>query len=144
MVLLQTAVAEVANLRDPSRILKVRIVFNGGSQKSYFTQQVKDSLALPVPVDNKQYLSIAAFGSKKGRPKQCEVVHLIVRTKLGGCQELKVFVVPHICDPVTSPASVACSRVYGRLSQLDLADVCLDMTLEVDLLMIALRGRSGN
>ena len=97
------------------------------------TQQVKDSLALPV--DSKQYLSIAAFGSKKGRPKQCEVVCLIVRTKLGGFQELEVFVVSHICDSVTKPASVACSRVYGHLSQLDLADVCLDKTLEVDLLI---------
>ena len=132
-VLLQTAVAEVANPRDPSYTLKVEIVFDGGSQKSYLTQRVKDSLALPV--DSKQYLSIAAFGSKKGRPKQCEVVRLIVRTKLGGCQELEVFVVPHICDPVMSPVSVACSRVYGRLSQLDLADVCLDKTLEVDLLI---------
>ena len=93
---------------------------------------MKDSVAL---VNSKQYLSIAAFGSKKGRPKQCEVVRLIVRSKLGGCQELEVFVVPHICDPVTSPASVTCSRVYGSLSQLDLADVCLDETLEVDLLI---------
>ena len=59
----------------------------------------------------------------------------VVRTKLGGCQDLKVFVVPHICDPVLSQAWVACSKVYGHLSQLDLADVCLDETLEVDLLL---------
>ena len=59
----------------------------------------------------------------------------VVRTKLGGCQDLNVFVVPHICDPVLSQASVACSKVYGHLSQLDLADVCLDETLEVDLLL---------
>ena len=132
-VLLQTAVAEVVNPRDPSRTLKVGIVFDGGSQKSYLTQRVKDILALPV--NSKQYLSIAAFGSRKGRPKQCEVIRLIVRTKLGGGQELEVFVVPHICDPVTSQASVACSRMYGHLSQLDLEDVCLNETLEVDLLI---------
>ena len=88
-VLLQTAVAEVVNPRDPSHTLKVGIVFDGRSQKSYLTQRVKDVLALPV--DSKQYLSIAAFSSRKGRPKQCEVVHLIVQTKLGGSQELKVF-----------------------------------------------------
>ena len=45
MVLLQMAVAEVANPIDPSRTLKVGIVFDGGSQKSYLTQRVKDSLA---------------------------------------------------------------------------------------------------
>ena len=72
----------------------------------------RDSKVL-LTVDSKQYLSIAAFGSKKGRPKQCEVVRLIVRSKLGGCQELEVFVVPHICDPVTSPASVACSNLVA-------------------------------
>ena len=59
----------------------------------------------------------------------------VVRTKLGGCQDLEVFVVPHICDPVLLQASVACSKVYGHLFQPDLADVCLDETLEVDLLL---------
>jgi len=54
-------------------------------QKSYLTQRVKDTLALHV--NSKQYLSIAAFGSRKVTPTQCEVVHLIVRTKRGGCQE---------------------------------------------------------
>ena len=46
-----------------------------------------------------------------------------------------MFVVPHICDPVTSQASVACSRMYGHLSQSDLEDVCQNETLEVDLLI---------
>ena len=59
-----------------------------------------DTLALPV--DSKKYLSIAAFGSRKGRPKQCEVVQLAVRTKHGGSQAL---VVPYICNPVTSEAT---------------------------------------
>ena len=44
MLLLQTAVAEVVNPRDPSCALKVGIVFDGGSQKSYLIQRVKGSL----------------------------------------------------------------------------------------------------
>ena len=59
---LQTAVAEVINPNDSSHALRVGVVFDGGSQKSYLTQQVKDTLALPV--DSKKYLSIAAFGSR--------------------------------------------------------------------------------
>ena len=133
MVLLQTAVAEVTNPRDPSRTLKVGIVFDGGSQKSYLTQRVKDTLALPI--DSKKYLSIAAFGSRKGKPKQCEVVRLAVRTKCGDSQALKVFVVPHICDPISSKTAVTCVKTHGHLSQLDLADVTPDEAMEVDLLI---------
>lgn len=108
-------------------------MLDGGIQKSYLTQRVKDILALPV--DSKKYLSIAAFGSRKGRPRRCEIVHLAVRTKHGGSQVLEVFVVPHICNPVTSKAAVSCVKMYRHLSQLDLADVTPDKAMEVDLLI---------
>ena len=86
-------------------------------------------------MDSKKYLSIAAFASRKGRPRQCEVVYLAVRTKHGGSQVLEVFVVPHICDPVISEAAVSCVKMYSHLSQLDLADVTPDKTMDVDLLI---------
>ena len=127
MVLLQTA---VTNPRDPSRTLKVGIVFDGGSQKSYLTRRVKDTLGLPV--DSKKYLSIAAFGSRKGKPKQCEVVQLAVQTKCGDSQPLEVFVVPHICDPISSETAVNCVKMHGHLS---LADVTSDEAMEIDLLI---------
>ena len=132
-VLLQTAVAEVVNPRDHSRTLRVGIVFDGGSQKSYLTLRAKDSLALDV--DSKKYLSIAAFGSRKGRPKHCKVVRLAIRTKHGDSQVLEVFVVPHICDPVSSRATTTWVKVYDHLSRLDLADIDHDGALEIDLLI---------
>ena len=51
-VLLQMAVAEVINPRDPFGTLKVGIVFDGGSQKYYLTQRVKDSLAFLLIVSS--------------------------------------------------------------------------------------------
>ena len=90
--------AEVANPQDPSRALRLGIVFDGGSQKSYLTQRVKD--ALDLSVDMKKLLSVAVFGSRRARPRQCEVVRLAVQTKDGDSQLLDKFVVPHICDPV--------------------------------------------
>ena len=48
------AVAEVFTPEDPSRILTVGIVFDGGSQKSYLTQPAK-----ALSADSKQFLSIA-------------------------------------------------------------------------------------
>ena len=82
-------VAEVSDPGDPSHTLKVGIVFDGGNQKSYLMQRVKDILALPVkvPID---------CSSRKGKPKQCEVVHLAIHTKHGDRQVLEVFVVPHV------------------------------------------------
>ena len=132
-VLLQTALAEISNPRNPTLVLNARIVLDSGSQKSYLTQRVKDSLSLPVA--GTQHLSIAAFGSSRGEPKQCAVVRLAVRTKSGGNQELDLFVVPHICDPLTTQTVTTCSKMYGHLAQLDLADVSREETLEVDVLI---------
>ena len=81
-------------------------MIDSGSQKSYATQQVKDALSLPVI--GSQHLSIAAFDSSKGMPKQYDLVRLTVRTKYSGSQELDLFVVPHICDPLTNGT---CSRM---------------------------------
>ena len=106
---------------------------DSGSQKSYLTQRMKDSLSLPVI--GKQHLAIAAFGSSRGEPKQCEVVRLAVRTKYGGNQELDLFVVPHICDPLTTQTVNICSKMYSHLTQLDLADITQEETLEVDMLI---------
>ena len=133
MVLLQTAIAEVSDPQDSSHTQKVGIVLDGGSQRSYITQRVKDSLRLPV--HSRKLISIAAFGLRKGRPKQCEVVQLAVKTKCRGYQHLEVLVVPHICEPVRTQATSVYAEMHEHLSQLDLADVNKDETLRVDLLI---------
>ena len=66
----------------------------GKSRTLYITQRVKGSLQLPVR--SKKLISIAAFGLRRGRPKQCEVVQLAVRTKHHGYHNLEVLMVPHI------------------------------------------------
>ena len=132
-ILLQTALAEVSNPLQPSRALKIRIVLDSGSQRSYLTQRVKEALELPVI--GKQHLSIAAFGTKRREPRQCEVVHLVVRTKMGRNHELDLFIVPHICDPLTVQPVSTCTKIYGHLSQIDLADTSNEELREVDMLI---------
>ena len=88
-----------------------------------------------LSVDSRKYLSSATFGSRKGKPKQCEVVHIAIQTKHGDSQTLKVFVVPHICDPITSKTAVTCIKTYSNLTQLVLADTTPDEAMEVDLLI---------
>ena len=133
VIFLQTALAEVNDPRNPSRVLSARIVLDNGSQKSYVTERVKKFLALPVT--GTEQLSIAAFGSSRREPKHCDVVCLAIRTKSGHNQELNLYVVPHICDPLTTPTVSTCVEMYGHLAHLDIADVSQDPTLEVDVLI---------
>ena len=133
-ILLQTALVEAHNPLNPSLTSRIRVIMDNGSQRSYVTQYVKESLAL-VASDN-QRLSIAAFGTKKGDPKLCEIVRIAIQTKSGQRQELELFVVPHICDPITAQSVNLCSRMYNHLSKLDLADTFdSEVPMKVDMLI---------
>ena len=133
-ILLQTALVEVHNPLNPSLTSKVRVIMDNGSQRSYVTQRVKESLALVA--SDKQRLSIAAFGAKKGDPRLCEIVRIAIQTKFGQKQELELFVVPHICDPITAQSVNLSSRMYDHLSRLDLADTFdNEAPMKVDMLI---------
>ena len=133
-ILLQTALVEAYNPDDPSLTVKLRVIMDSGSQQSYLTQHVKDTLAL-VARDN-QCLSIAAFGSRRGDPKFCELVHVAIRLRSSHKQNLELVVVPHICDPLTVQPINLSSRMYNHLTQLDLADTFhAEMPLDIDMLI---------
>ena len=131
IVLLQTATTKVSNPLDPSLAQNVRIVLDCGSQKSYLAKRVSDHLQLPV--NDRQKLSIAAFGSNKRSPKWLDIVQVSVHTKDGSNKEIELYVVPHICDPLTRQ-DVGQSK-FAHLERLDLADVPQDSSLQVDLLI---------
>lgn len=130
-VLLQTAVAEVYNPIDQTQRRSIRIVMDSGSQRSYLMTKVKQDLRLESV--STQQLSIAAFGSRRAPAKSCDVVTLKIQTRFGPDLEVHLFVVPHICDPLSArPMSTG----YQYLSGLDLADHCSEIELlEVDLLI---------
>lgn len=115
-VLLQTAVAEVYNLNDQTQRWSIRIIMDSGSQRSYLTTKVKQDLRLEAV--STQQLSIAAFGSRRTPAKPCDVVTLKIPTRSGPNLEVSLFVVPHICDPLSVSTS------YRHVSSLDLADHC--------------------
>ena len=97
-VLLQTALADVYDPTNPQPTILVRMILDSGSQRSYITRQAKDALTLTP--ENKQYLSIAAFGSERSSSRLHEVVWIGVRMKHSPNMELMLFTVPHICDPL--------------------------------------------
>ena len=132
-VLLQTASALIRNPQHPEIALKLRMVLDNGSQRSYLTQSARNSLHLSTT--SKRQLAIAAFGSKRREPQPCEVVRLEVQTRLGQYTSLDVFVVPHICEPLTSQPLYQYLELYPHLGGLELADNPGKGMCEVDLLV---------
>ena len=102
-----------------------------GSQRSYLTTKVKQDLR-PEAVST-QRLSIAVFSSMRTPAKPCDVVNLTIRTRFGPDLEVSLFVVPHICNPLSArPVSTG----YQHLSGLNLADHCSESELvKVNLLI---------
>ena len=58
-----------------------------------------------------------------------------VRTRDGGDKNIDLFVVPHICEPLTTQPIDKCLELYPHISGLDLADDPLDGTREIDMLI---------
>ena len=108
-------------------------MMESGSQRSYLTQRARDTLHLQTVV--RQRLAIAAFGSERTDPRLCEVVRVSVRTRAGEDKNIDLFVVPHICEPLTTQPIDKCLELYPHISGLDLGNDPLDETLEIDVLI---------
>ena len=97
-VLLQTATAWTYNPYDHGKNEKLRIVMDGGSQPSYIAEAARKALHLPTA--DKRRLTIAAFGSKRTKPRPCDMVRVEVHKKAGEPTPVDLFVVPYICEPI--------------------------------------------
>ena len=93
------------------------IVFDSGSQHSYVTNQVKDSLALAE--EGEQTMT---FGSKEGQLHTCKNVALSLTLKDGSEKQLSLLAVSSICQPLSYQPILLCQEKYEHLSGLDLAD----------------------
>ena len=76
--------------------------------------------------------TIAAFRSERTDPRLCEVVWVSVQTRAGEDKNIDLFIVPHICEPLTINK---CLDLYPHISGLDLADDPLDEKHEIDVLI---------
>ena len=114
---LQTAFVEACKPGDSSVTMKLRIILDSGSQRSYVTQRVKDALAL-VPSD-KQTLSIAAFEAKRGSSKPYNLVHVTIKGRSGHQRELELFVVPSVGgNALFFPAKSNITRYFSIASNM--------------------------
>lgn len=119
-VLLQTAEAYVYG-EDRSKKLLVNLLFDGGSQRSYVTEDVKQKLQLNA--EKTELLNLNTFGSEKSERKRCSLVNLNVEV---GVDEPPVKIsalsYPSICSPINARVDLS---DYPHLQGLKLADASL-------------------
>ena len=132
-VLLQTATVRVYNPKHPNQSVEARAVLDTGSQQSYVTQKLKNSLDL-CP-EGQQEMSVMTFGSQHPTTQSYDLVKVGIATNGGENEELELFSVPVICQPLTSQPIGLCKEAYHHLSNLELADCSEDDSMEVDLLI---------
>ena len=131
-VFLQTALADVYNPVDPGLVLKVRLILDSDSQRSYISCGVKDELGLVH--QNLQCLSLATFGGKS-ETKHLETTCVGMKMRHGADQKFNVLVVDRICEPISSQPVPISIKSCGLLSQLELADEGGESPSRVDVLI---------
>ena len=133
-VLLQTTRALAYNPEVPDSHMELRVLLDGGSQRSYMTERARRMLQ--VEPEGEQQLSIAAFGSERGGPKVCPIVNVGILLKGYPSMIVSLFVVPMICEPLRGQPIDVCSNQNPHFSSLELADWAdQGSRLEVDILI---------
>ena len=134
--LLQTAFVIAANPEDPSKEVKLRLLIDSGSQRSYVTQRARALLELPTA--NQEEIMIKAFGTNKAVIQHCDVVPICLKSRLSNFETgIKALEVPSICSPLQGQAIRQAKSQYVHLNGLKLADYPPDIMqdLSVDILL---------
>ena len=133
-VFLQTAQAMVYNPQNPQCKVKARIILDSGSQRTYLTDNLKNTLQLPT-LEKKQ-VSIKTFGSTDERVELVEVAALGLELKGEPDLLLSAFALPLICQPLQGQPVQQVVKDNSCFSGLRLADYCTEEeTLNVDILI---------
>ncbi|CAB4006506.1 Hypothetical predicted protein, partial [Paramuricea clavata] len=113
----------------------VRVILDGGSQRSYITSRTQDLLSLPT--ERTETMSIKTFGSGEETLTTCDSVNFILESHTDKVQlSLSAFVVPTICDPLQYQLVSQSRHNYPHLHDLVLADDSMgELDSEVDILI---------
>ena len=118
--LLQTATCVVTNPEMPEHRKEVRLILDGGSQRSYITHQLRR--ALDVGTEAVEAIRIKTFGSTENQTQMCDVVKIAIETRDGKLLTIPLLSVPFICDPLDRRILSCAVDQYSYLLELDLAD----------------------
>ena len=126
-VLPQTATA-LARATPSSKAIPVRILFDGGSQRSYVTRDLKDRLGLRST--HTETLNLNTFGDKMFRKQKCELVQFELFNKDGDVFNVSTLTFPKICSALPSKVDLSSCPIFAKL---DLASDsgCDDQPIDV-------------
>ena len=127
--LLKTAIATVTHGRQSAT---ANLLFDEGSQRSFITRDLADSLAIqPYRCEN---INISSFGAKHHLNRQTEVAMINLLTNDGPAIQLPVLVVPRIATPLQNTASINMTHL-PHLQNLQLAHpLAAEQEFEISLL----------
>ena len=132
-VLLQTARARIGN-PSTDQSSEVRLILDCGSQRTYITKQVQETLSLKAL--RTETVMINTFGANQRSRQTCDIVEFNITVKDGEVLYLSALVVPVVCDPVCCQPISLTQSTYDYLSELDLADSSLSGNkLDIDVLI---------
>ena len=98
-----------------------RLLFDGGSERSFVSTWLKDALALPVI--GQETLVIKTFGSDQGTLQTCDIVQFCVRSPYNDLNiYVNAYVTPVVCAPLRNQATEFAASSYAHLASLPLAD----------------------
>ena len=132
-ILLQTARAHVFKCSNPEKMREIRLIFDSGSQRSYVTDRLVDSLSLNC--HHTETMIIRTLGSSKGSKQACKVVRVGLKLKDGGMLELSLLSVPLICESFSCQPITYVQENLAHIASLSLADHNYDQELDIDILI---------
>ena len=133
-VFLQTASVTIYNPDHPDMTIRVRLILDCGSQCSYASDHVKNTLS--ISATHTEALGIKTFGSNKRKHENCHVIVIGIKIKDKTDLRLSLLVVPLICEPLSHQPVAYAKEEFDHLQGLDLADAsCGTGCLGLDLLV---------
>ena len=115
---MQSALADVCDIHE-KRTDNTCILFDGGSQRTYLTDELRDRLGLKCI--RKEKLILKRFASNEGLWRCLDVVQVCLKGKDGINVYMEALCVPHICSPLKVPVVSWTKSQYKYLHNLELA-----------------------
>ena len=130
-IILQSALAEVSDTNE-KRSSNTCILFDGGSQRTYLTDRLRNRLQLRCI--RKEKLILKRFGCTEGVLKCLDVVQVCLKGKNGIKVYMEALCVPQICSALKVPSISWVKNNYQYLEDVDIVNPPTD-DHEVDILV---------
>ena len=133
-VLLQTAKTYVTAPGNFETEMAVRVLIDGGSQRTYISKDRRNKLKLPTL--KTEQLVINTFGTNESEIKQYHLVKFVMKSKDKTFEiETNALVQETICSPLQGQEVKFAKEHYAHLFDLDLADESPGPQAEINILI---------